>query len=417
MKLFKLLLCLCILSVSFAVADARKPQTLKYLIFNSSIDVSTPEAAVKGFKEIASKFEKSSQKNVKIGVSRIFSYLSVEDPRQTAGELRNFLYASSQTQVPVLIKLDGEQWWQGRPDLWNWWDPEKPGYDPENAKNVEWTWWSPQHAIKIAWRNWGRQIRVLPPPNLMSPAYRTATHEGMDILMPIVMDWQKSLPEDKKYLFVGINVGWESSLCYNAIYYPNGNEYLDKPVEDDPQYGAVRADVLSRGLVQTGYAALKTSGIRTSGDITEDDLVEVVRRHLEDLAKYAHDFGFPRDKIFTHGVGNENGEKLYDAAVNEYSCPGWSGYWYADDPSKDAGIMRNIKKSDAPSWAIVEWLLLKPYKEKELWQSAFESSLSYPGCKFIAVYNWEGVHSEGSRVIEAANGAIQNLNTGEKNAK
>ena len=57
------------------------------------------------------------------------------------------------------------------------------------------------------------------------------------------------------------------------------------------------------------------------------------------------------EKIFTHGVGHEFGEKLYDAAVNKYSCPGWSGYWYAADPAKDKGMMRNLKRSDAPHWA------------------------------------------------------------------
>jgi hypothetical protein len=261
--------------------------------------------------------------------------------------------------------------------------------------------------MKIAWRNWGRQIRVLPPPNLLSPEYRKAVHDAMNELMPIVMEWKMLLSEDKKHLFVGINVGWETSLCYNSYYYPNGNDYLNQPEKNDLKRGTIRADVLSRGLVQTGYAALKTSGIRTEGDITEDDLVEICKRHLEDLAKYVHDYGFDREKIFTHGVGNEQGELLYDAAVNQYSCPGWSSYWYADDPSKDKGIIRNIKKSSVPCWAVAEWLLLKSYSEKELWQNAFEKTLSYPGCKFLCVYNWEGVSKSGSKVIESARDAIK----------
>lgn len=31
--------------------------------------------------------------------------------------------------------------WTNRPDLWNYATPEKPGYDPDNARNVEWMDW------------------------------------------------------------------------------------------------------------------------------------------------------------------------------------------------------------------------------------------------------------------------------------
>jgi hypothetical protein len=402
----KLLLVLLICSGMESVVNGN--DQLKYLVFNSSPDLSSAEQACQSFEKINSNFKGIPVANIKIGVSTIFSYFTVE-PAVIKQRLQNFLSAASKTNMPVLVKLDGEQWWDNRPDLWNWWDPNKPGYNPDNRNNVEWTGWGNEYAMKIAWRNWGKQLRVLPPPNLMSTIYRRATHQGMSELMPIVMEWYKSLPEDKKYLFIGINVGWETSICYNAYYYPNGNDYLGKPEKDDPQSGGVRTDVLSRGLVQTGYAALTTAKIRTKGDITEDDLYEVCRRHLEDLSKYAYEFGFPRAKIFTHGVGNENGEKLYDAAVNSYSCPGWSGYWYADDPSKDKGMMRNVARTDAPHWAIVEYLLLKSYSEKESWQNAFEKTLNCSGCKFLCVYNWEGINTKDSNVIEAARQAIINL--------
>ena len=354
---------------------------------------------IAGFKEIIKHFDSLPQSQVKPGIGFIFSYLK-SNINTVKLDLQRFLAMSKVTNTPVLVKFDGEQWWQNRPDLWNWWDPRLPGYNPDNFKNVEWSGWEPEYALKIAWRNWGRQIRVLPPPNLMSPAYRQACHKAMDELMPVVMNWYKSLPEDKKYLFIGLNVGWESSIGINSYYYPNGNDLLDEPEVDDPKKTHVLEDVLSRGYVQIGYAAVKTVGLRSKGDITEDDLFEVVRRHLEDVSKYAYDFGFPRDKIFSHGVGNRNGEKLYDAAVNDYSCPGWSEYWYADDPSKDKGIVRNLKRSDAPYWAAVEWLLPGPH-EKDRWKDAFEKNLYYPKCKFLCVYNWEGIRNS-NEVIDAA---------------
>ena len=385
-------------------------EDVRYIVFMRAtgqvFDQSRPETInVSEFEKVKQHFTGLNDNSIKIGMACAFSYLN-NDIETVKQSLQNFLDCSTKTEVPVLIKFDGQQWWEGRPDLWNWWDPSEKGYSPENRNNVEWTDWESSSAIKIAWRNWGKQIRVVPPPNLMSPAYRTACHEAMDELMPMIMQWWTSLPPDKKHLFIGLNVGWETSIGYNAYYYPNGNRYLDKPLQDDPLVPSDRKDVLKRGHVQIGYAAVKTAGIRSAGQITENDLYEVCSRHLEDFSKRAFEFGFPREKIFTHGVGNEFGEKLYDAAVNDYSCPGWSDYWYADDPMKDKGIVRGISLSDAPHWAAVEYLLLKPYQEQLLWRQAIEKTISCPGCKFLCIYNWEGITSEDSKVIHAIKNVI-----------
>ncbi|MFA5292995.1 MAG: hypothetical protein WC496_08180 [Phycisphaerae bacterium] len=359
----------------------------KYIMIRKDFNLSRPDSISEAkFNEMMDHFKDVSGHEIKVGIKFIVSYFNT-DVNIIAKSLERILFFAEKTNTPIFIKLDGEQWWPKRPDLWNWWDPNKPGYDPNNRSNVEWRWWGSEYALKICWRNWGRQLRVLPPPNLMSPKYRKACHEAMDVLMPIILNWYESLPEDKKFLFVGLNLGWESSIGINAFYYPNGDRLYDQPEENDPQSGAVRADVLSRGVVQQGYAAVSTAGIRQSGDITEEDLYRVIKIHLEDLCKYAFDFGFSRDKIISHGWGNESGELMYDAAVNQYSCPGWSEYWYVDDPGQDQGIMRNVKISDAPYWGVVEWVLPQPY-EKQRWKQAISKTLSLPGCKMIGIYWW-----------------------------
>jgi hypothetical protein len=101
------------------------------------------------------------------GLSIFLSYL--DGPPDALSETLSRLCAqSARTQVPILIVLDGPNWWGYRKDLWQ---------DPQN---VEWTGWGSQHVVQIAWRNWGRQIRVLPPPNLASPAFRRASREAYD---------------------------------------------------------------------------------------------------------------------------------------------------------------------------------------------------------------------------------------------
>ena len=407
LTLFILALSMGWMNGTMAVSDGYD-DNYRYLVLLQHEDVvraSEPKTITReGFDAFNQYFSDLSDSEVKIATTMIFSYLRY-DAVVLKKSLKKFLMLASETDTPVLIKFDGENWWDGRPDLWNWWDPDAPGYNPENRNNVEWAGWNSDRALKIAWRNWGRQLRVAPPPNLMSPAFRQAGREGMDELMPIIMDWWKGLPANKKHLFVGINVGWEASIGLNAYYYPNGNDLIDQPPENDPKFTAIPEDVRDRGKVQIGYAALKTAGIRSSGDITEHDLYEVVRRHLEGLSKYMSDYGFPREKIFTHGTGDFD-EKLFDAALNEYASPSWSSYRYAHDPAASEGILRGIGFNDAKYWGIAEWWLHSS-KTQEAWESALEKTLFYPGFRFLGVYHWKGI-SENPEAIEAIREVMKN---------
>jgi hypothetical protein len=353
------------------------------------------------FDEVTRALPPASGAGVRIGIGYIFSYFRAETDEPLLASLRRVLELAQETDTPVLIQLDGENWWDARSDLWNWWDPALPGYDPANRENVEWSGWTPDHALKIAWRNWGRQLRVRPPPNLMSPRYRAACHEKMAVLIPVVLDWWRALPPEKRDLLVGIKLGWESSIGVNAWYYPDGNDLLDKPAKDDPATGLNAELVPARGVAPIGYAAVKTAGLRSSGEITEADLAEIVRRHLEDLCRAAARLGVPRDRLFTHVGGWKEGEMLFDTAVNEFSSPGWSFYKHAADPRKDAGLQRALKHSDAPWWAATEWLFQGP-REVKAWRDALENTLSDRRCRYLCIYNWEGIRNN-----EAALDAIR----------
>jgi hypothetical protein len=353
------------------------------------------------FDEVTRALPAAPGAGVRIGIGYIFSYFRAETDEPLLASLRRVLELARETDTPVLIQLDGENWWDARPDLWNWWDPALPGYDPANRENVEWSGWTPDHALKIAWRNWGRQLRVRPPPNLMSPRYRAACHEKMAVLIPVVLDWWRALPPEKRDLLVGIKLGWESSIGVNAWYYPDGNDLLDKPAKDDPATGLNAELVPARGVAPIGYAAVKTAGLRSSGEITEADLAEIVRRHLEDLCRAAARLGVPRDRLFTHVGGWKEGEMLFDTAVNEFSSPGWSFYKHAADPRKDAGLQRALKHSDAPWWAATEWLFQGP-REVKAWRDALENTLSDRRCRYLCIYNWEGIRNN-----EAALDAIR----------
>jgi len=366
---------------------AKEPS--QYLLVN----LHRHELTREGLQDIKQKLAVRTDSDIRIGVCMIYSYL--QTPNDDVAEARllqqikDDLALTQEAELPMLIHLDGENWWNGYPELWNWWDPNKPGYNPNNAENVEWTDWGPEHAIKISWRNWGRQLRVLPAPNLMSPAFIAAWKAKMDKIVPVILDWAQSLPDEKKYLFVGIKVGFESSVGVNAWYYPNGNDLLDKPEKDDPQMGLAPKQVPGRGVQLIGYAALTFAGIRKSGQITEADLAEVARRHLESLSHRAAELGVPREKLFTHGAGWKEEELLYDAVLNKYSCPSWSFYDFASDARKDLGVKRALERSDAPYWGASEWLL--HHDNKEQWISGLRNTLCHPQCRYVCIFNWMSI--------------------------
>ena len=384
---------------------------MRYILMNRQMpggtwNQSKPDSIKEGdFVEIRSKLNVGTPRMC-VGVGIVISYLNSK-PETLKATLERFLNLAERTDTPFLIQLEGENWWGARPDLWNWWEPEHPGFNPDNKENVEWTGWTSDKAVKIGWRNWGRQIRVLPQPNLMSPRYREACHEMLNLLIPIVVDWWENLPESRKELFVGIKVGHESSIGVNAFYYPNGNNLLDQPPSEDPTSGINGSEVPSRGVAQIGYAAAKTAGIKSKGKITEEDLAEVVRWHLEDICRAVSGLGVPREKLYTHCAGWKEGELLYESALNQFSCPGWSFYRHAGDPRRDMGVQNALEKTNAPFWAAVEWLYQGP-REVEAWRRALENTLIDPRCRFICIYNWEGVR-ESEAVLEAIKQTIAKL--------
>ncbi len=352
----------------------------------------------KQFEEVLTQFPNRGAARIQTGLSYVFSCFRTP-PETTLAALKVFLTTAEQTDTPILVQIDTEHWWDARPDLWNWWDPTKPGYDLANRENVEWTGWSPDDAIKIAWRNWGRQIRVLPPPNLASRRYTAACREEIRRLVPVILDWHAQLPPGKRHLLIGIKLGHETSIGVNAYHYRSGNELLDKPVSEDPVRSLDTEDVVARGVAQIGYAALTSSGIRTEGAPTESDLRDVAQRYLQMLSHEAAEVGAPRERLFTHGAGWKDGELIYDVPVNPHACPGWSFYQHAADPRNDAGVQRNLANSDAPYWAATEWLFQGP-RETAAWHNALTNTLSDPRCRYVCIFNWESIRS--SKAVQQA---------------
>jgi len=342
--------------------------------------------------EVRAAFPLVEGATVQVGVGAIYTPLS--DPESTVlAQLDSDLAAAEAANMPIVIQSDTDCW-TGSGSLWNWWDPSQPGYDPNNKNNVEWYGWTSDSALKISWRNWGQQIRVSPAPNLMAPVFRNALHRSYDVIVPKVVSWWQDLPHNKKNLFVGFKVGWESGIGINAWYYPNGNYYKETYPNDpshDPTSGINAHSPPAYGAQQIGYAALVSEGIKTSGTITETDLARITGKHLTDLSQRAMSLGLPREKIFTHTQTWAAPGLFSLATVNLYSCPGCSFYSSNTGGSRAAfsDFDLAINQSGAPHWATPECFFTGSQTTAN-WKAFLKNTLD-TRCKYLNIYNWNSI--------------------------
>ncbi|HZI11229.1 MAG TPA: hypothetical protein VE153_12660, partial [Myxococcus sp.] len=252
------------------------------------------------------------------------------------------------------------------PDLWNWWDPARPGYNPANRDNVEWTSWSAQDAVREGWRNWGSaHVAGMPHPNIASPQVLEATRAALRELAPLIRDWHASLPAARKHLLVGVKVGWEVSIGVNYFY-----PAADRGAVCPPPVNQEHLCTFQSGR-QVGYAAVATAGIRRSGTLTSADLDQVVRTYVTELTRVVYESGIPRRKIFTHVGPAHVGDETWgqdrspplpplvrngtEPALSPYAHAGWS--FYTGDVGaagvKDLGV--SLDSLASTGWGLVEW--------------------------------------------------------------
>ncbi len=272
-----------------------------------------------------------------LAFSYIVPYLHTKNIDYFKSVVHQLCDLSEASGVPVFFALDGLNYWSSRPDLWRWWDDGSgKSFDPSNKANVEWFSWNQNDAVKNGWRHWGHpSIRVEPQPNIASAAVIKANTDALGELVPIIYDWYTQLPEEKKHLLAGVKVGWETGIGA-ATFYPKTPCILNSVPTIDGVPGTPIEDVcLSSNSRQLGYAALTTSGIKTSGEITDEDITAVVRSYVGKITEKVYQSGIPRRKIFSHiGVltAQESARTNENGALSYFAHPGYSFYTGNDGP-------------------------------------------------------------------------------------
>jgi hypothetical protein len=346
----------------------------------------------------------------KLAWSTLMEYMNfpMDEPSSNspyAIKMRRILEITDEINLPLFVPLNGFQWWDELPELYNWWDQDGThtpkaffdrmenkspgftarfikGYNPQNKWNVEWQNYTTPMKLNV--RNWGGGgFYLAPPPNLLrtsrsQPTYRDVLDKRLTVILnELYKGLEKWEKDGKQNLFAGITIGTEVSL--NA------------------------SITLSDEFIPYGYRGIQdwlctkdqpTCGIHTKWDSVTLDKArqDVVHSYLNDMTMLALRLGIPKQRIYTHVWGEaELGQPRYasypSAAFTLYARPGMSFYGYAQDPLSLPNWQKPLATHGYPQWGAVEY---STDKTKSAWEKALKNTLDSPvsPAKVVTLYNW-----------------------------
>jgi hypothetical protein len=203
-----------------------------------------------------------------------------EIEQQLPSRIRSAFAAAREHDLAVMLHFDFHLAWKKRPDLWNWFDPEKPGYNPDNKYNVEWHGWDgPPN--KVHYLNHGVLERL--PPNMCLTSKRNELEKhgnpasaGVEANAGIpgsVVDWETYLGWHYNHgcVLVGVNMGAtgtdlprrlrDSAFGKEAVAayhkFLTGQPLMEKPVSRDQPQLRIQAKMKR---VRAGIERWHTSG-------------------------------------------------------------------------------------------------------------------------------------------------------------
>ena len=351
-----------------------------------------------GVEEIINTIGIKGSEDRRLAIAYTFSFARY-DLQNTVVALGKVLDFSVRYDIPVILHLDGVNYVDNYPEIWNWFDESLPGYDPENAKNVERYDWGEGHEVKLGWRNWGTQIRVRPQMNLASEEFRAMNENCLNVLYKQIADWYNELSANKKYLLGGLVTGWELSTYAQNYYYEDGNSYYNstKPDPDGSETSGSQDQATGYyASIPLGYAAAEQMGLQPEkGRITMETIDAICSDFMEFLIDIAMKNGIPADRIITHAselppTANNGGGHSGIASISEHQSegvmPGWSLYWDLAHNEPYIALAEN------GPWAAIEM---------RYWGLDYEflnSVLNYKNCQVINIFNWENFKTDANTI-------------------
>jgi len=255
--------------------------------------------------------------------------------------------------VAVHFTVESHEW-NNRPDLWNYADKDKPGYDPKNRANVEWSDFDgTPHPHR--YRDWGTPESMPPVICYNSPTVLREVSRLINevVALPLKEGLEKLKEAGKEHLFSGLTVGAEPSL-------PN-YENIDR---HNPRIAKLM-DQDGSPKTRLGYNALTNKGY--SKNNPPEDFGRALAKVNEDYTTYwcrkLAEAGIPTNKMYTHvaaGAGVIGSPALeftnapIEIAFNDYSRPGWTTYPVGPLRNDFEALYAELERHGNPHWASTE---------------------------------------------------------------
>jgi len=249
------------------------------------------------------------------------------------------------------LSIESHYFWEARPDLWNFFDPSGPGYDPANVGNVEWTGWS-QSGYRWRFVDWGVPMSLgAPHMCYLSTAVQAevarlggliggATRQALDNLA------DAGHPE----LFSGITVDSEPSLDNYAV--------VD---QFDPAMGQLMEDA-GAPEVELGYCAFTALGYSAESPPSDAGAAAALANQLfvESWAGAVADAGVPSSRLYTHIAASAQGPQLeftnapIPMAFIRSARPGWTTYPWGPLEASFQPLLMALAANGNPHWGGTE---------------------------------------------------------------
>lgn len=270
------------------------------------------------------------------------------------------------TNVAVHFNVDDHIFWDQRSDLWNWYDPAKKGYNPDNKKNVEWYDWDGTPNKRRYFTPEGAPSQS-PHMCYNSPVIeKEVSRIVSQVVGPALRkEIGKLRRENKLYLFAGITVGQELGFDdYSKI--PKLSEI--PPTTDASPSEARELVRQSARMMQedeaphrkVGYCSLTNAGYSKTNPPADfnQTLARINQQFIEFWDQQFVDAGIPCSRIYTHVVGSGKQDENDDAprwiAFNPYARPGWSTYPVGTLAKGLQPLYEGLQKHGDPPWGGVE---------------------------------------------------------------
>ena len=290
----------------------------------------------------------------------------MRDESKIAREIKQGFDTARRTNVAVHFNVDDHIGWDERPDLWNWYDPAKIGYDPNNRNNVEWYNWEGTPNKRRYFTPEGSSAQS-PHMCYNSPAIQKEIGRIVSqVVAPALREEISKLKqENKEYLFAGITVGAEAgfddySVIQKLPQIRRSTDAMQMQVAKMLTHAATLMDEDQAPQSRLGYCSLTNAGYsktKPPPDINQA-LAAVNQKFIEFWNKLFFDANIPCSRIYTHVAASPPQDHNNDAPIrivfNPYTRPGWTTYPIATLENGFQPLYDELAKHGNPAWGGVE---------------------------------------------------------------